>query len=71
MNAKDIENGNFGLLEPMTQTRACLLLARMYEYLGNRDKSIEAARIGLKHVGRGGGPKVALQDLLKRLGQPA
>lgn len=71
MDGKSIESGNPGLLASITKVRACLLLARMHERLGNRDKSIETATIGVKLAGMAVGPKKALKDILKRLGQPA
>jgi hypothetical protein len=71
IDGKSIESGNPGLLASITKVRACLLLARMHERLGNRDKSIETATIGVKLAGMAVGPKKALKDILKRLGQPA
>jgi hypothetical protein len=71
MDGKSIECGNPGLLASITKVRACLLLARMHERLGNRDKSVEAATIGVKLAGMAVGPKKALKDILKRLGQSA
>jgi hypothetical protein len=71
MDGKSIESGNPGLLASITKVRACLLLARMYECMGNRGKCIEAATIGVKLAGMAVGPKKALKDILKRLGQPA
>jgi len=68
MDGKSIESGNPGLLASITKVRACLLLARMHEYLGNYDKCVEAATIGVKLAGMAVGPKKALQDILKRLG---
>jgi hypothetical protein len=70
MEAKDVEGGNLGLLSSLTKVRACLLLARMYEHLGNRDKCIEAATIGIRLAGMAVGPKKALKEILKRNGQP-
>jgi hypothetical protein len=66
MDAKSIESGNSGLLAPITKVRACLLLARLYEHLGNKEKCIEAATIGVKLAGMAVGPKKALKDILKR-----
>lgn len=71
MDAKCIENGNPGLLAPITKVRACLLLARLHEHLGNKAKCIDAAAIGVKLAGMAVGPKKALKDILKRCGQPA
>ena len=70
MDAKSIESGNPGLLASMTKVRACLLLARLHEQLGNREKCVEAATIGVKLAGMAVGPKKALKDILKRCGQP-
>ena len=70
MNATHIESGNPGLLARITEVRAYLLLALMHERLGNRDKCIEAASIGVKLAGIGAGSKKALMEILKRCGQP-
>lgn len=66
---KDVEAGEANLLSSLTKVGGCLLLARIHEHLGNRDKSIEAATIGVKFAGMAVGPKKALKDILKRLGQ--
>jgi hypothetical protein len=66
MDAKSIESGDPGILAPITKVRACLLLARLNEQMGNRDKCIEAATIGVKLAGMAVGPKKALKDILKR-----
>ena len=71
MDGKSIEMGNPGLLGSITKVRACLLIARLHEYLGNLDKAVEAATIGVKLAGMAVGPKKALKDILKRLEQPA
>jgi hypothetical protein len=71
LEGKCVENGNAAPLASMTKVRACLLLARMYEHSGHRDKSIEAATIGIKLAGMAVGPKKALKEILKRLGPPA
>ncbi len=71
MSAKSIESGNLGILAPITKVRACLLLARFHEQLGNREQCIEAATTGVKLAGMAVGPKKALKDILKRCGQPA
>jgi hypothetical protein len=69
IDGQSIESGSLGPLVSITKVRACLLLARIHERLGNHDKSIEAATIGLKVAGMAVGPKKALKDLLKRIGQ--
>jgi hypothetical protein len=66
MDARNIEAGNSGILTPITKVRACLLLARLHEHLGNRDKCIEAASIGVKLAGMAVGPKKALKEVLRR-----
>lgn len=68
MNGESVESENPDLLTSITKVRACLLLARMHEHLGNRDKSIEIATTGIKLAGMAVGPKKALKDILKRLG---
>ena len=68
MDAKSIESGNPGLLSGLTKVRACLLLSRMHEKLGSRDKCIDAANLGIKLAGMAVGPKKALKDILKRCG---
>lgn len=70
LDGKSIEAGRAGLLTTLTKVRACLLIARMHEYLGHRDKCAEAATIGVKLAGMAVGPKKALKEILKRCGQP-
>jgi hypothetical protein len=70
MDAQSIENGNLGLLAPITKVRACLLLSRLHEQLGNKGKCIEAVTIGLKLAGMAVGPKKALKEILKRCEHP-
>jgi hypothetical protein len=70
IKVKDVEGGNLGLLSSLTKVRACLLLARMHEHLGNRDKCIEAASVGIRLAGMAVGPKKALKEILNRNGQP-
>ena len=67
LDGKCIENGNAGLLSSITKVRACLLLARMHEQLGNRDKAFETASVGIKLAGMAVGPKKALKDIVKRM----
>jgi hypothetical protein len=71
IEVKEIEDGTPGLLSSMTKAGACLLLACIHEHLGNREKCMEAATVGLKHVGMAVGAKKALKDILKRNGEPA
>jgi hypothetical protein len=66
MDGKSIESGNLLLLSSITKVRACLLLARMHEYYGNRDKCAETAMIGVKLAGMAVGPKKALKEILMR-----
>lgn len=67
MTGKDIERGQAGILESMTKVRACLLLARMHERLGNRQACLETAKIGVSLAGMAVGPKAALADIIRRL----
>lgn len=69
IDVQQIEAGAPGLLSELTKVGACLLLANIHEHLGNREKCIEAAACGLKHVGMKVGAKKALKDILKRSGQ--
>jgi hypothetical protein len=71
LDAKAIEAGNLGLLTPVTKVRACLLLALLHQHMGNNEKSIEAATIGVKLAGMAVGPKKVLKDILRRFGEPA
>ena len=71
IQVKDVEVGNSGLLSSLTKVRACLLLARMHEWLGNIDKCAEAARVGIKLAGIAVGPKKALKDILIKCEQAA
>ena len=66
LDATSVERGTTGLLDSMTRVRACLLLARMHERLGNLDKCVEAASAGLRLAGMAVGPKKALKDILAR-----
>lgn len=70
IKVKDVEAGTANLLSSLTKVGGCLLLARIHERLGDREKSVEAATIGVKLAGMAVGPKKALKDILKRLGQP-
>lgn len=70
MKAQDIEGGSPGLLSSLTKVRACLLMARIHERLGNQNNCIEAATVGIRLAGMAIGPKKALKDILKRNGQP-
>jgi len=71
LEIKDIENGSLGILSSLTKVRACLLLDRIHERLGDRDKCREAATLGVKLAGMAVGPKKALKDILKRGDQSA
>ena len=71
MDVRSIESGNLGLLAPITKVRACLLIARLQEHLGNKEKCIEVASVGVKLAGMAVGPKRALENILKRYGSPA
>lgn len=64
-----IGSGNSGILSSMTKVRACLLLARMHEHQGNNRECIEFATIGIELAGMGVGPRKALREILRRLGQ--
>jgi hypothetical protein len=68
IEGKDVEAGNLGVLSAMTKVRACLLLARLHEHLGNRDKCVDIATCGIKVAGMAVGPKRALKDILQRCG---
>lgn len=61
----DVETGNSSLLSALIKVRACLLLARLHERLGNRRRCVEAATAGIK-LAIGPGTKKALKDILKR-----
>lgn len=71
IEVSDIEVGTPNLLSSLTEVGACLLLARVHEHAGNREKCIEAATAGLKLAGFAVGPKKALREILKRLEQSA
>ena len=71
MDGTSIESGDSGLLASMTRVRACLLLARMHEHFGNRDKSVETAKVGIRLAGMAVGPKKALKEILRRAGDLA
>jgi len=67
MDPKDVLAGEMGVLHPLTKVRACLLLARLHEHMGHREKSVDAASTGLRVAGMAIGPKKALRDILHRL----
>lgn len=69
LDAKSIERGIPGILASITKVRACLLLARLHEHLGNKGRCIEAATIGLQLAGMAVGPKKVLKDIIKRCAQ--
>lgn len=66
----EIETGTPNLLSDLTKVGASLLLAQIHEHFGHRDKCLEAATCGLKHVGMAVGVRKSLKDILKRLDQP-
>ena len=66
LNGADVEHGNADMLSSLTKVRACLLIARIQEHLGNRERSLAAAETGLKLAGLAFGPKKALKDLIAR-----
>ena len=66
MDGKDIEGDNPGLLASITKVRACLLLSRMYEHLGNYNKCIEVAEVGVRLAGMAVGPRKVLKNILRR-----
>ncbi len=68
IECKDIDAGNLGILTGFTKVGACLLLASIHEHLGDRDKCVEAATCGMKHVGMKVGVKKAFKDILRRCG---
>lgn len=68
LEGKDIDAGNLGILTGFTKVGACLLLASIHEHLGNREKCVEAATFGMKHIGMKVGAKKALKDILQRCG---
>jgi len=67
IDVNEIETGTPHLLSDLTKAGACLLLAQIHEHIGNKDKCLEAATCGLKHVGMAVGARKALKDVLKRL----
>lgn len=70
LDGSDIENGNLGLLSSLTMDRACLLLSRMHEHLGNREKCIETATVGLRLCPpMASGLKSAFKEILRRHGR--
>ena len=67
LDAKIIENEESHILSSIPKIRAFLLLAYMHEYLGNREKCIEAASIGISCAGMAVGPKKTLTNILRRI----
>lgn len=69
LEAEDIETGECKLFSSIPQVGACLLLAQLHEHLGNHEKCVKVANLGLRLAGMAVGPKKALKDILKRCGQ--
>ncbi len=67
ISIEDIENNLSVILPSITKVRACLMLARLHEVLGDRALAIEFARCGIKNAGMAVGPKKALKQIIERL----
>lgn len=59
------------ILAPLTRVRACLLLARINEHAGDRERATAFANLGIKVAGQAVGPKKAFKDMLRRIGNVA
>lgn len=53
----------------LTKVRACLVLARIQETLGNTEAAVAFAKYGIKAAGMAVGPKKMLKEVLKRVEQ--
>jgi hypothetical protein len=63
----DIESGKASrILAGMTDVRMALLLARLHEHLGNKDKVMTFAEYGLRVAGRATSPIAYFKQMLKR-----
>lgn len=68
IQVEDIERGwPVSPLYSFTPGRAGLTMARIYEYLGNREWARVFARVGLSHVGQAKAVRVALEEFLSRV----
>lgn len=56
----------FELLPMMTKTRRILLIARVYDHLGDGGRAVAWAEFGMANVGMGVGPKVAFREIVKK-----
>ena len=52
----------------MTKVRMVLLLARIHDHLGHRDKVLSLCNFGIEVAGMASGPKAAFRDLLRKYG---
>ena len=64
----EIEAGTAPLFLGSSTVVACVVLAEIHEHFGDRDKCVEAATLGLKHVGMKVGAKKYFKEVLKRYG---
>lgn len=65
----DLNDSLPDVLASLTKVRACLILARMQETLGNTESAAAFAKYGIKTAGMAVGPKKLLKEILKRVGQ--
>lgn len=66
VDIEDVKAGNAGLLSRLTQERACLFMARMHLYLGNREKCIATANTGIQLSGKmASGLRANLKNVIK------
>lgn len=56
-----------GVFSPLTEIRACLILATINEICGDKSKAKKFADLGITKSGLAVGPRKALKDLIKRL----
>ena len=63
----DLEEQLPEIVGMLTKVRACLILARIHEELGDESLAKAFAHLGVKAAGMAVGPKKALKEILKRV----
>ena len=68
LSVDDFAAGVPDFLKPMTKVRSVLLLARIHDHLGNGERAVDLAQLGLKVSGMAVGPKKVFKEILKKRG---
>lgn len=64
----ELREGMPEIVAMLTKVRACLVLARIRELSGDVETAANFARLGIEVAGMAVGPKVALKEILQRVG---